>query len=167
MDQSPNELLEIKNHWFSQQVEVDFPTQESLLGRELYLSAAHSRSCSQIKTLPTANAEFAEDDIYKVDFHRLTVMFSLLQAKRWNSEQDQALVVEFLSQIIFSEPCDLYVGFHQGEPSAAAVVTIKDESILISDIVSNSDDSTAFLSTLLNHSAVAAHKYAHIFVESN
>ncbi|WP_341665706.1 flavodoxin [Vibrio sp.] len=167
MDHSPNELLEIKNHWFSQHVEVDFPTKESLLGRELYLSSVSSVSCRQIKTLPAASTEYNQDDIFKVDFHRLTVMFAVLQAKRWNSEQEQALVVEFLSQIIFSEPCDLYVGFEQGQPSAAAVVTTKGDSILVSDVVTNSADSTAFLSTLLNHSAVAAHKYAQIFVESN
>ena len=165
MNRTLNEIIKIKNQWFSQHVDVDFPTKESLLGRALFLSDANKRTSYQLKVLPQTNLEYAEDGIFKVDFHRLTVMFSLLQSQRWGSSTDQALVVEFLSQIIFSPPCDLYVGFLQGEPAAAAVVTKYGNSLLVSDIVTTSSNHESFLSTLLNHSSLAIEKYSDIYIE--
>ncbi|MBU2895157.1 flavodoxin [Vibrio hepatarius] len=166
MNRILNELTNIKNQWFNQHVDVDFPTKESLLGRDLFLSDANARSSYQLKALPQTKSEYAEDEIFKVDFHRLTVMFSLLQSQRWNSSTDQALVVEFLSQIIFSPPCDLYVGFLHGEPAAAAVVTKHGSSLLVSDIVTAYSNHEPFLSTLLNHSSLDIERYADIYIES-
>jgi len=62
-------------------------------------------------------------------------MFSLLQALRGRDEQEQNYLLEFFTQIIFSEPCYLYVGFKQAEPVAAALITQAENELLISDIV--------------------------------
>ena len=62
-------------------------------------------------------------------------MFALLQARRWQNQADKDLILEFLSQIIYSEPCSLYLGFKAGEAVAAAIVTESEDASLISDIV--------------------------------
>lgn len=166
MDHTSEQLFKIKTQWFSGHVDVEFPTKESLLGRELFLSRASNPTCYQLNTLPSVNTEYQEGDVFKVDFHRLTIMFSLLQAQNWDNEKEQALVLEFLSQIIFSEPCDLYVGFLSGEPSAAAVVTKSGDSILVSDIVTKSNKPEHFLAALVHHNALDIEKYANIYIES-
>lgn len=138
-DSHPN-VVAVKNEWLFNQVEVEFPTPESLKGRAIYQSLCkgnHVRLWSDI----TAETSFNLDDIFLVDFHRLTIMFSLLQASRVNDEQQRELLIEFFTQIIFSEPCYLYVGFHQSEPVAAAIITQSDDQLLVSDIVMQAPDS--------------------------
>ncbi|WP_165313792.1 hypothetical protein [Vibrio ziniensis] len=127
-------VVKVKNQWLFDQVEVEFPTPESLKGRAIYQAI-----CESSKITPMArNIEgigINSDDIYLVDFHRLTVMFSLLQASRGCNEQEKHYLLEFFTQIIFSEPCYLYVGFNQSEPVAAALVTHFENELLVSDIV--------------------------------
>lgn len=139
---TPN-ICSVKNQWLAQQIDVEYPTKESIAGRKVYLSKAQEQVCENIEPSNMADVSYALEDIYLVDFHRLTVMFALLQSQRWQDKKEQELIVEFLTQIIYSEPCQLYVGFHNGEPSAAAIVTEHDNSLLVSDIVvkpDNSDD---------------------------
>ncbi len=132
-DLLPN-VVNVKNQWLFEQVEVEFPTPESIKGRAVYQSLCERHTTHQIPELPLDNT-INMDDIYLVDFHRLTVMFSLLESSRASTEQDQSNLLEFFTQIIFSEPCYLYVGFHQSEPVASAIVTKTDDQLLVSDLV--------------------------------
>lgn len=132
-------IAETKNQWLYQQVDVEFPTKESIAGMELYKAAVTQRQYQLMAQVPTQDGTFADEDIYLVDFHRLTVMFSLLQAGMWSSEPEQQLIVEFLTQIIYSEPCSLYLGFKDGEAVAAAIVTVEPESVLVSDVAIKSE----------------------------
>lgn len=132
MSDSQNSLLSSKNQWLYQQIEVEFPTKESLEGRALYLSQAQQTSLQPWQ--PQSDQAMLPDSIFLVDFHRLTIMFAQLQAKRWQGAEQQSLIVEFLTQIIYSEPCELYLAFDSGEPIAAAIVTRDDTATLISDL---------------------------------
>lgn len=75
------------------------------------------------------------EDIFLVDFHRLTVMFSILQSQRWTDKHEQEMIVEFLTQIILTPEFELYVGFKEGEPVGAAIVSQYEGNTLISDLV--------------------------------
>lgn len=132
---SHTKIAEIKNAWLYQQVDVQFPTKESLVGLELYKQAAEERQCHHYQPSEAQDITFSSDELFLVDFHRLTVMFSLLQAGRWSKPKDQEMIVEFLTQIIYSEPCSLYLGFKEGEAVAAAIVTQVESTALISDVV--------------------------------
>ncbi|PMJ89608.1 flavodoxin [Vibrio sp. 10N.261.55.A7] len=141
-------ISDIKNQWLFQHVDVKFPTKESLVGKALYqarLSQAEYRNWSEHKANPVEI--FAPDDVYLVDFHRLTVMFSLLQSSWWSDEKEKANVLEFFTQIILSDPCELYVGFIGGKPISAAIVTRSDDTLLVSDFACDHD-----LISQLNHS---------------
>lgn len=126
-------LYNAKNDWLANQVEVDFPTKESLAGRELYLSSLSNRYIEQFSPLTPSNQSNTEWHL--ADFHRLTIMFALLQSKLWSSDQDQAMVVEFLTQIIFEPDYQIYVGFERGEPVSAALVCQSNKLLLVSDII--------------------------------
>jgi len=132
-DSYPN-VVKVKNQWLFDQVEVEFPTPESLKGRAIYQSLCEENTVTPlIQSVQETGINL--DEIYLVDFHRLTVMFSLLQASRGRDEQEQNYLLEFFTQIIFSEPCYLYVGFKQAEPVAAALITQSENELLVSDIV--------------------------------
>ncbi|MCK6263885.1 flavodoxin [Vibrio sp. ZSDE26] len=136
-------IANVKNQWLLQHVDVKYPTKESLEGKALYEQRISSveydkwdSSASYDKPL------FDVENVYRVDFHRLTVMFSLLQSSQWKGEKQQANVLEFFTQIILSPPCELYIAFLDGEPSAAAIVTESDDTLLISDIVVTDKNNT-------------------------
>ncbi len=139
MTDSIPHVVTVKNQWLFDQVEVEFPTPESLRGRSVYQKLCDSSTASVFEP-SDYDKTFNLDDIFQVDFHRLTVMFSILQALRGEDERQQNDLVEFFTQIIFSEPCTLYVAFHQSEPVAAAIVTEFDDQLLVSDIVIKSED---------------------------
>lgn len=166
MSNSAISIVETKNQWLSQHIDVEFPTKESLAGRQLYLAKSQDSQFEKLVGLPEPSTIFSEQDIFKVDFHRLTVMFSLLQSKRWEEQNEQELIVEFLSQIIFSEPCDLYVGFQNGEPSAAAIITKDGKELLVSDVVNLSGNNDEFVASLLTHSTLEATNCEAIYIES-
>ncbi|ASU23868.1 hypothetical protein CCZ37_14895 [Vibrio qinghaiensis] len=147
------DVVAIKNQWLFDQVNVEFPTQESLQGRDLYQQAVIQRSYRSFMTsIDDPNLSLL-DEIYLVDFHRMTIWFALLQASLWDDKNDQSKVIEFFTQIIYSPPCELYLGFKQGEPVAAGVVTFTSQALLISDIVVLDKDSfggkDAFIHLLL------------------
>ncbi|NIY91969.1 hypothetical protein [Vibrio diazotrophicus] len=133
-DSYPN-VFKVKNQWLFDQVEVEFPTPESLKGRAIYKSLCEDKLVTLLTNNSAQESDINLDDIYLVDFHRLTVMFSLLQASRGRDEQEQNYLLEFFTQIIFSEPCYLYVGFKQSEPVAAALITESENELLVSDVV--------------------------------
>jgi hypothetical protein len=133
MTQNVDSIVEVKNRWLYQQIDVEFPTKESLLGRAVY-QKLHEQSRA-ISWQPSHAAELLSHDIYLVDFHRLTVMFALLQSQRCIDERDRNNLIEFLTQIIYSPPCELFLGFENGTPVAAAILTQIDNQVLVSDLV--------------------------------
>lgn len=148
------QIASVKNQWLYQQVDVEFPTQESLKGKDVYQQWVSQRdyvNLNQYLAEHSTSASFDPQDIYLVDFHRLTVMFALQQAQRWQEKQDQELIIEFLTQIIYSEPCQLFIGFQNGEPVATAIVTLHEEQFLISDLYTQEHGmQVAFINGLLN-----------------
>ncbi|MGX9416555.1 hypothetical protein ACXJY6_10435 [Vibrio sp. RC27] len=133
MRDSANAIVKLKNQWLRQQVEVEHPTKESLAGCDLYMEQEKHYLCEAWCPLPILPQYL--DDIYLVDFHRLTVTFALLQAEKYDSDLDKGHIIEFLTQVIYSEPCELYLGYENGDPVACAIVTLKDNDLLVSDVV--------------------------------
>ncbi|AMG02025.1 hypothetical protein [Vibrio mimicus] len=130
---SPSPVVVAKNQWLCSQVDVEFPTAESLEGRDIYQSLSQQAQVTSFQ--PQASDEQLLQDIYLVDFHRLTVWFALLQATRSSDKYQQERLVEFFTQIIYSPPCQLFLGFHLGEPVAAGMVTEHEGNVLFSDLV--------------------------------
>lgn len=137
-EEVPYDLLSLncgcgQNQWLSSQVDVEFPTAESLEGRDIYHALSRHTEVSLFQ--PQACDAPLLQEIYLVDFHRLTVWFALLQATRSSTQHDQERLVEFFTQIIYSPPCQLFLGFHLGEPVAAGMVTEHEHMVLLSDLV--------------------------------
>ncbi|WP_153448547.1 flavodoxin [Vibrio algicola] len=146
MESRVSQLIAQKIQWLSHHVDVAFPTPESLQGRELYLAAQATKTfTTQISSELLSQASQYPiwlDEVVLVDFHRLTIMFSILQAKAWSQQPEQEkLVIEFLTQIMLDDDYQLYMGFKQGEAVAALIVhksvaTTEDPSeyLLLSDV---------------------------------
>ena len=143
-------IASAKNQWLYQHIDVKYPTKECLEGRKLYKQRIANMS---YKTLAELNWQSSEShpslEIHKVDFHRLTVMFALMQAKHWPQQAEQDLIVEFLTQIIYSEPCELYLGFVDGNPVAASIVTHLEGQLLLSDFFVEEGVKEPFVASLL------------------
>jgi hypothetical protein len=127
-------LFERKNKWLAQQVEVKFPTVESLKGKALYESSLSQAYIEQYSKADLCDVTAPIEEWYLVDFHRLTIMFAMLQSKRWPIEEHQQLIVEFLTQIILEPDYKLYLGFSQNTPCAAALVSSQECDVLVSDV---------------------------------
>jgi hypothetical protein len=126
------DIITVKNQWLHSHVEVDYPTPLSLKGRDIYMT---SRLPCEYQTYSDLEcAKFHPDEIFCADFHRMTIMFALLQAQKFTASSDQEAVLEFLTQIIYSPPCDLYIGFDGGEPVAVAIITHQADRLLCSDL---------------------------------
>lgn len=163
---SQDNIVNTKNQWLQSHVEVNYPTKESIAGRKVYLSSVANRTCRRFVERGTVSEDFDVSNIYHVDFHRLTIAFALLQSKQWPDPEESALVVEFLSQIIYSEPCRLFLGYEAGEAVAAAIVTQKDETTLISDIVAPEGRADALINGLCTKLSIQDTKQTPIFIES-
>ncbi|MGI9876748.1 hypothetical protein ACKVMW_14240 [Vibrio chagasii] len=134
-----NEIPEIalkKNQWLFSQLDIDYPAKESLLGLEIYKNQLSQKT---YQLLPQDQTPSQIDELHKVDFHKLTVLFSLNQASAYQDEAERANILEFLSQIMLSDEHELYVGTKNGNVVASAIVTASNDELLISDIV-NQDD---------------------------
>ncbi|NVN80935.1 MULTISPECIES: hypothetical protein [unclassified Vibrio] len=134
-----NEIPEIahnKNQWLFSQLDIAYPAKESLLGLDIYKKQLSQKT---YQLLPQDQTPTQIDELHKVDFHKLTVLFSLNQASAYQDEAERANILEFLSQIMLSDDHELYVGTKNGDVVASAVVTATDEELLISDVV-NQDD---------------------------
>ncbi|WP_413283255.1 hypothetical protein [Vibrio sp. MA40-2] len=130
------QLINKKHQWLLSQVDVTFPTPESILGRDLYIKHENTISYKLLDVDDGLDSSLL-DDLYLVDFHRLTVMFSQLQALQWEDKREQEFVLEFFAQIILSDQHDLYVGFKNNQAIIGAILTEdKLGHLLISDVAS-------------------------------
>lgn len=136
------ELAEKKNQWLYSQVDVAYPTAESIKGKNLYKERCES--CLYTPLQQAATDKPLEAEIHKVDFHRLTVMFAQLQAAQFQSGnqegEESAWILEFFAQIIFSELHDIYLGFAEQRLIFGAIVTKEDNLVLVSDIAKGAED---------------------------
>ncbi len=143
--------IERKNSWLYALVDVEFPTPESLKGRDIYFQALKETDYQVVdrNSLLEGESEYKAEDIFLVDFHRLTIMFSILQSQRWVNQHDQEMIVEYLTQIILTPDFELYVGFVEGSPAGAAIVSQFEGNTLVSDIaVSGASDKNLFIGSL-------------------
>lgn len=136
MQSQIDSYISAKNHWLSQQVDVEYPTPESLMGRQLYLEAQQNvkYSVSEVESL-LSNKEGLSNkvglDVIEVDFHRLTILFSVLQASQLSdTPENQSLVIEFLTQIILDDEYQLFLGFDEGEAVFALICKIDQDNQL-------------------------------------
>ncbi|MBD1557539.1 flavodoxin [Vibrio sp. S9_S30] len=138
------ELVERKNQWLCSQVDVKYPTKESLAGRKLYKAFQSNKAY----TTESVNRSFIDDiadEIFIVDFHRLTICFATLYSNHWEEKESQSLIIEFLTQIILEPDFPIIIGFKNGEPIGCALGTILDKKILISDIYLLSNEKHNYL----------------------
>ncbi|WED24462.1 flavodoxin [Vibrio sp. JC009] len=142
-----NELVEKKNRWLASQVDVKYPTAESLRGRDLYREREKAATYGQIQA-ETADVQSGEYEIYEVDFHRLTVMFAQFVSEGWNDASDKACVLEFLAQIILSDEHKIYLGFQKQVLLFAAIMSADKTRTLFSDITITSSASSLNKSTV-------------------
>lgn len=163
---SQDNIVHTKNQWLYSHVEVNYPTKESIAGRAVYQSSVATRTCRRLIEGGAASKDFDVSNIYHVDFHRLTIAFALLQSKQWSDPEESALIVEFLSQIIYSEPCRLFLGYEVGETIAAAIVTQQDNITLISDIVAPEGRADVFIHGLCTKLNIQDTVQTPIFIES-
>ncbi len=143
--------IERKNSWLHDLVDVEFPTPESLKGRDIYFQALKQADYQLVDKsfLLEGESEYKAEDIFLVDFHRLTIMFSILQSQRWVNPHEQEMIVEYLTQIILTPDFELYVGFVEGNPAGAAIVSQFEGNTLVSDIaVSGASNKSQFISSL-------------------
>ncbi|GEM76135.1 hypothetical protein [Vibrio sagamiensis] len=145
MNKNQLECINSKNLWLHNLVEVEFPTKESLEGRKLYFQRLEKLSYQKLEldTLTQYEAVLSEEDIFRVDFHRLTVMYAVMQSKHWSDKHEQEMIIEYLTQIILTPGIDLYVGFKDGNPIGAAMVTQDEKTMLISDLFTSKSLSTS------------------------
>lgn len=163
------QLVSQKNLWLSQQVDVEFPTPESIAGRDIYLQSQQSVQYQHSELQRLQQSPWVEE-VIEVDFHRLTIMFSVLQASNWSDNpEQQSLIIEFLTQIILDSEYQLYLGFIQGEAVAALICRVEssDNIVLLSDIVvsepyKNQNNEQAFISDVLNELLIKQLKLEHV-----
>ncbi|OEF23485.1 hypothetical protein [Vibrio rumoiensis] len=127
-----------KNRWLTGQVDVEFPTPQSIDGRDLYLKKQQTKEyvCNEWADLLKPQPWLHE--VILVDFHRLTIMFSVLQATQWADDVEaEKLIIEFLTQIILSDEYQLYIGIVDSKPVTALIGKQDTENnvTLFSDIV--------------------------------
>lgn len=120
-------------------------------GRDVYFKTLEKATYQVVNkdTLLESDSEFNPDDIFLVDFHRLTIMFSILQSQRWEQQYDKDMIIEYLTQIILTPDFELYVGFKSGVSIGAAIVSHLEGNTLISDVaVSESKYKSSFVADL-------------------
>ncbi|MUK62809.1 hypothetical protein GNP81_15910 [Aliivibrio fischeri] len=135
-----------KLSWLAEQVNVDFPTPESLRGKDIYLS---QNPCVPTK-LEFVNSNISDGVfVLPVTEHRLTIRWAMIVAKQWDKEYDD--VLEFLTQIELSEEYQLFVALNGMMPIAACLSQVIDGELFISDIVitDNTLDVDGFLGSVM------------------
>lgn len=137
-------LIERKNQWLYSQVDVKYPTKESLAGRKLYKHFQSNKTYSTVSVDDSFSSNVV-DELFIVDFHRLTICFATLYSNHWDDKESQSLIIEFLTQIILEPDFPIIIGFKNGEPIGCALGTICDREILISDIYLLNDEKGSYL----------------------
>jgi hypothetical protein len=155
-------IVDKKHHWLLSHVDVKYPTPESILGRDLYQQRENRTQYQEYSLCETTTHDRIEE-IYLVDFHRLTVMFAKLQSDDWKDEKSRQYVLEFFAQTTLSEDHHYYLGFIAGKPIIAAIVTCMDKDLLVSDIVTKDSHSNQIKSEFIERVATSYPQSQKIF----
>lgn len=136
-----DQLVDFKHQWLLSQVDVLYPTPKSVLGKTLYQQKSTAHRLMPIEKYLSGQrlAEEASVTALLVDFHKLTVMFSLVQAQQWTESHEQEAALEFFSQIILDDCPELYLGLVNGKAHFACVIT---KSAAIKPPISSADDTS-------------------------
>ncbi len=146
-----------KQAWLANQVNVEFPTPESVKGRDVYLNqeTLNSEEYSYI------SSDFADNiSVLQVTEHRLTIRWAMTVASQWNVEYDD--VLEFLTQIDLCDDYQLFVALDGMKPIAACLSQVADNVMYVSDVAITSDvlDRNGFLSAVMEQqSAFTDHTF--------
>ncbi|MGF1762062.1 hypothetical protein [Aliivibrio kagoshimensis] len=125
-----------KMSWMQSHVDVQYPTQESVIGKDYYLATEATETDTyllDIDILNTLPLPPFSDEIVLIDNHRLTIRFAMLLSEKWPDHKES--VFEFLTQIILDESYQLFLAIEQGGPTACALVAnVTNETVMISDL---------------------------------
>ncbi|CAM3038120.1 hypothetical protein [Vibrio rarus] len=138
------QIQQLKNQWMLSQIDVDFPTRESQLGSACYLDVMEQNSAIMAFEGPTDPALTPKGKLnwLKVDFHKLTVLFSQFYASHSAvAEASRDYLQEFLAQIILDDNSghSLWVGLSDSAVSGCCIVSEKNQHLLISDLLLNTE----------------------------
>ncbi len=134
--------------WLSSQVNVDFPTPESIKGRDIYLK----QPAKEAEQHPVISATLPDPiSVLLVTEHRLTIRWAIVVASQWHNKQEHDEVLEFLTQIDLSDDYQLFVALDGITPVAACLVRVLDDTAYISDVAITCDaiDEAIFLSSVM------------------
>ncbi|GEA59392.1 hypothetical protein [Vibrio comitans] len=133
-------LQQQKTQWLLSQIEVAYPTRESVLGKACYLdliekfSKIASLECPSSESTPVAN----NTEWLRADFHKLTVLFAHFMATHSDiPDASREYLQEFLAQIILDDqgPHSLCIGFEGSEVVGVCIVSNTSDTLLVSDLL--------------------------------
>ncbi|MEZ9509840.1 hypothetical protein BCS96_09435 [Vibrio breoganii] len=137
-------LQQQKTQWLLSQIDVAYPTRESVLGKACYLDLMEK--FSEITSLESAANDLKQavstTEWLRADFHKLTVLFARFMASHSDiPEASREFLQEFLAQIILDDQGahSLCLGFEGSEVVGACIVSSTSETILVSDLLLKSD----------------------------
>jgi hypothetical protein len=141
-----NTFNQKKSAWLSSQVNVDFPTPESVKGRDIYLNQ-EVRVPEEYNYVSSTLADNVS--ILQVTEHRLTIRWAMTVAKQWDAEYDH--VLEFLTQIDLCDDYQLFIALDGMLPIGACLTQISEKVMFVSDvsITSHALDINEFLSVVM------------------
>lgn len=152
-----NTFHQQKLAWLANQVNVDFPTPESVKGRDVYLNQ---------ETLDSAEYTYLSPELTKnisillVIEHRLTIRWAMTVASQWDAEYDD--VLEFLTQVDLCDDYQLFIALDGMKPVAACLSQAFDDVMYVSDVVITSNALTIdrFLSAVMEQqSTLTGHTF--------
>lgn len=134
--------------WLASQVNVDFPTPESVKGRDIYVNQV-AINPEEYKSTPSDLSDTIS--VLQVTEHRLTIRWAMTVASQWKDETEYSHVLEFLTQIDLCDEYQLFVALDGMKPVAACLSQISENVMYVSDVVLTSNDINinSFLSSVL------------------
>lgn len=137
-------LQQQKTQWLLSQIDVDYPTRESVLGKACYLDLVEKFSEITSLVIPsTGLAPVASNTEWlRADFHKLTVLFARFMASHSAvPDASREYLQEFLAQIILDDQGahSLCLGFNGSEVVGACIVSNDSKALLVSDLLLKSD----------------------------
>ncbi|GEA50349.1 hypothetical protein VIN01S_11530 [Vibrio inusitatus NBRC 102082] len=129
-----------KNQWLLSQIDVDYPTRESVLGKACYLDLIEKSSefSLQVNSFSGSTQVASNTDWLRADFHKLTVLFARFTASHSDiPEASREYLQEFLAQIILDDQGahSLCIGFDGSEVVGVCIVSISSDTVLVSDLL--------------------------------
>lgn len=141
--------------WLVNQVNVDFPTPESVKGRDFYLKQPAKETIEHQLSAVTLPETVS---VLPVTEHRLTIRWAMTVASQWTDEYDD--VLEFLTQIDLCDDYQLFVALDGMKPIAACLSQVSEGIMYVSDVALTSDiiNENGFLSAVMAQQSINFNK---------